>query len=298
MKKKPPAPASNAKKRPAKSTAWLWVLFFLALAVSLGIWFVLTRQPPQPTKRVFPEETLAWDKTRAEKDLVFGGLPKFTTPRSDLLVLRNQAFVSGYCEEFKNPLWVSYRVDQAFSASAPKRPPRFLVDSRTRSRINQNAYKNSGYDRGHMAPNFAIASRYGPLAQGETFLMTNIVPQKPDLNRKLWEKLERLEVDYSNRHLKIWVMVGPIFDDDRQTMNSGIEIPDAFYKILLDEQENTRELRFLSFLIPQSVRGNEPLQQFLTSVDEIERQTGLDFFWALNDPHEEFLEGQVPKALW
>jgi endonuclease G len=94
------------------------------------------------------------------------------------------------------------------------------------------------------------------------------------------------------------VVTGPIFDEDRERMASGIEIPDAFYKIIFDENEQTRELRFLPFLIPQDVRGTESLNTFLTSIDTIEQQTGFDFFWALNDPHEDFLEALSPKTLW
>jgi hypothetical protein len=36
---------------------------------------------------------------------------------------------------------------------------------------------------------------YGPKAQLETFLMSNVVPQRPNLNQKMWEQLEEIEID-------------------------------------------------------------------------------------------------------
>jgi hypothetical protein len=36
----------------------------------------------------------------------------------------------------------------------------------------------------------------------------------------------------------------------------------------------------------------------LTSIDEIEKLTGLDFFWALSDEAESRLESAVPAKLW
>ncbi len=56
------------------------------------------------------------------------------------------------------------------------------MDTLTIAKVTHNDYTHSGYDRGHMAPNYAIATRYGQEAQKETFLMSNIVPQLGNLN--------------------------------------------------------------------------------------------------------------------
>jgi hypothetical protein len=49
-----------------------------------------------------------------------------------------------------------------------------------------------GFDRGHMTPNFAIASQYGSLAQLETFLITNISPQKNAAQSRLLAKARKI----------------------------------------------------------------------------------------------------------
>jgi hypothetical protein len=43
----------------------------------------------------------------------------------------------------------------------------------------------------------------------------------------------------------------------------------------------------LAFIMPQEVAGDEALGGFLTSVDEVERQTGLDFLADLPDDVED-----------
>jgi hypothetical protein len=51
-----------------------------------------------------------------------------------------------------------------------------------------NDYRNSGYDKGHLCP---AADRSASREDMDaTFLMTNIAPQAPALNRGPWEKLE------------------------------------------------------------------------------------------------------------
>jgi endonuclease G len=54
----------------------------------------------------------------------------------------------------------------------------------------------------------------------------------------------------------------------------------------------------LAFIVPQTIRGNESLSQFVTSIDTIEAQTGLDFFSDLDDVIEDRLEASVEPQAW
>src|SRR5690606_812364 len=114
-----------------------------------------------------------------DKSILYGGTPRPTAgPDAALLrTLVNRAYIVGYNDARGNPAWAAYRVrDLAAPASAPPRPDKFEIDRRTAARVSPDAYTGSGYDRGHLAPNFAIATRYGAAAQEETFLMSNITP--------------------------------------------------------------------------------------------------------------------------
>jgi endonuclease G, mitochondrial len=230
----------------------------------------------------------------ADVSSLYAGVPKSS---EEIRILENPGFVVGYSDARENPLWVAFRLFPVTSTQTERRPSRFRTDSRTAARVRHADYTNSGYDRGHMAPNYAIATRYGRAAQLETFLMSNICPQRPTLNRQVWRRLEeRVANGYANDLGEIWVVTGPIFDADRELLPTGVEIPDMFYQIILDELEG--KPRALAFIVGQDVGSRFPLESFLVSVDAVERATGIDFFHELEDATERALEEPVPQALW
>ncbi|MFZ5950057.1 MAG: DNA/RNA non-specific endonuclease [Candidatus Rifleibacteriota bacterium] len=251
-------------------------------------------QPPVTGPFACPVEPALAEATRNTGNHVYGGIPSST--KAQVAVLKNLGYYSGYCDKKRNPLWVAYKIDGDKLVHNLKRPGGFKVDLRTSSRINPNDYKASGYDRGHLAPNSAIASQYGKDAQLETFLMSNIVPQSPELNRKIWQKLEKLELEYAQNLETVWVITGPVFDDHLQYIKNQVEVPDALFKILFDEQKGT--VRTMAFLVPQSVSGQDRIDKFLTSIDEIEKLTGLDFLAPLSDQNEDRLEAGTANRLW
>ena len=88
--------------------------------------------------------------------------------------------------------------------------------------------------------NHAIALLYGKEAQQETFLMTNITPQKPSLNQKLWEHLEEIELEtFAPKFKELWIYTRPLFDVKTMQLKSShrVEIPDAFYKIYWNQRQ-------------------------------------------------------------
>lgn len=242
----------------------------------------------------------------ARPAMVYLGIPKahdWKQPLTWSRILRNGGFITGYSDLRGNPLWVCYQL-RPVPNNAPyyKRPSQFSTDWRNLTHITHDTYNYSGYDRGHMAPNYAISRLYGRLAQLDTFLMTNITPQTPHLNRKLWERLEEVEIDdFTKEFGTIWVYTGPVFDHKIERLKSSlrVEVPDAFYKIYLTPQ--TKEGPFpkmLAFIMPQQVQGNEPLNRFVVSVNEVERKTGFDFFPDMEDILEEKLESSIDPSAW
>ncbi|MFH1021807.1 MAG: DNA/RNA non-specific endonuclease [Planctomycetota bacterium] len=209
--------------------------------------------------------------------------------------LTNTGYVVGYDNTRKDPAWVAFCHRTASSQHIP-RPEKFMVDNRTTAKVASENYTRSGYDRGHMAPNYAIGICFGPKAQMETFLMSNICPQKPDCNRKTWKRLEEKVVEYGRRFQEVWEITGPVFGSHPGRLRGGVEIPEAFYKILLNEDGG--KIRVMAFVVPQSVTGTEPLERFLTRVDKTEKETGLDFFWELPDEVENVLEATNPGRVW
>ncbi|MBM3844395.1 MAG: hypothetical protein FJ397_14240, partial [Verrucomicrobia bacterium] len=85
---------------------------------------------------------------------IYGGLPNASNYGHPVLVLTNAAYLTGYCEARRNPAWVAFSVGSISIGSTAKRPSKFTTDTRTRSATHDD-FTGSGFDRGHMAPNYA-----------------------------------------------------------------------------------------------------------------------------------------------
>jgi len=230
-------------------------------------------------------------------DLAYAGYPsqgfKIT---GRVNVLENRGYASGYSESMKNPLWVSYRIFDVPKLVSGKRSG-FKIDHRTRSKVRTGDYTHSGFDRGHMAPNFGIATRYGSEGQKETFLMSNIIPQNPSVNRGLWKEIEmRVAKRYGRYFSEVWVITGPVFQEPVRKMESGVPIPSHYYKIIVDEHQG--DLRAMTFLIEEDCPPWTRFKKRLVSIDDIEFRTGLDFFPDLKEEVQVQLESEAATRLW
>jgi endonuclease G len=227
----------------------------------------------------------------------YAGVPQPVLGRTPLRVLANTGYVVGYSDELGNPLWAAYRVRDAEPREPASRPDEFVVDMRTVARIDPDVYTRSGYDRGHLAPNFVMATHFGSQAQRETFLMSNIMPQKHGLNAGLWKQLEqRIAKNYPGRFGEVWVLAGPVFGARPEKLRRRVAVPEACYMIVVDEGEG--RVRAQAFLLPQEPPEKAALADYLTNIDEIERRTGLDFLSELPDPAESVLEARAVERVW
>jgi endonuclease G len=229
----------------------------------------------------------------------FGGQPQATDGR-EIRVLGNRAYDVGWDVAAGVPAWVTYRVFRTEGRSAPPRPEGFRVDPRLENGPVPTVYHGSDFDRGHLAPNYAIGLCYGPEAQAETFWMTNVVPQRPALNRGRWRALEGRVMGRLTLVLEtVWVTVGPLYEGVawRRTLPGGPPIPDAFFAVLLDERPDGR-VRALALRLPQGADERGPWQQWLTSVNALETESDLDFFPTLSPEAQSALEQRTPPRFW
>jgi endonuclease G len=285
------------RRPPSKPTAWPMIL--AAALVIVGVYLALgwyQRRQDAGTPLEQTAELVSDDR------LIFGGAPRAGPGAGDEVrctVLRNQGYVAGYSDWRRDPLWVCYRV---FHVAAPfdfPRPGGFSPDPRTAARVKDGDYAGSGYQRGHMAPNASIMREFGKDAQRETFLLSNICPQSPELNERVWERLEADERKYADRFEEVWVIDGPVFGDlnggATARLASGIAVPSAFYKILIDEEGQAGgQPRVFAVIMPQNVKGTELPQEFLTTVSEIQKETHLDFLWKLDAQ----TQGELERTKW
>jgi endonuclease G len=238
--------------------------------------------------------------------LCYGGDPAAVGADRAITLLDKSFFRIGYDEDRANPAWVCYAIGPATDLTAyPTK--RFLKDTDTAAGVVHDDCTNSGFDRGHMAPRFAISSRHGKPGNDATFIMSNVCPQFHDLNDGHWGDLEewiagakrgsRFLPGWADEYQRAWVIVGPIFEGDRPTLpDTAVQVPSGFYGIVVDEHEG--EPRVLAFIMPH-VDAREPeLVPFLRTVREIETVTGLDFLSGLPDAVENVVETSQATALW
>ena len=167
----------------------------------------------------------AYEVKVARPALLYQGEPKavvVANPDTWFRTLRNHGFILGYSDLRGNPLWVEYAL-APIAENMPhlKRPSHFSADWRSINQLNNDSYQHSGFDRGHMAPNYAMSQLYGKQGQYDSFLMTNITPQKAKLNQRVWQRLEEVEITYFAKSLgKVWVITGPVFDKNIERLSS------------------------------------------------------------------------------
>lgn len=150
-------------------------------------------------------------------------------------ILTGRYFTIGYSWYFRQAKWALEIVkpNARFTWEA-ERSDNFRPDIRLprRFRAGLNAYANSGYDRGHLV---ASANQDELEVQNsETFLLSNMCPQKPGLNRGKWRELEEAVRKLNERPeiLETYVLSAPVFFFDqvvesigREDEDNGIDIP-------------------------------------------------------------------------
>jgi len=304
-----PRPPSRGQSKSADRPLPIFPLLLVALLLALVIYAVWVRL--KLAKR--PSETAEGPRSAAgsvlEPDrVIYGGEPRAqkSDARLNVMVLKNKAYTVGYSEMRRDPLWSAYHVVKREPPFVLPRPKgEFLTDTRVPRPVTHHDYTDSGFDRGHMTPNSVIAKCFGAEAQRETFLMTNICPQAPNLNREVWEKLEKDEIDWGWRFGEVWVMDGPIFPDVMdpskgvKKLKSGVSLPEAFYKIVIRDPSGGRGvgLEVLAVIMPQDVKGTELPAQFTRRIRDIEERTGLEFLWKLPEGQRRQLE-MMAHPLW
>jgi endonuclease G len=239
-----------------------------------------------------------YDTEPPSGSVTFAGTPaRVGAPApEDIRVVDRGEFAIGWSDSLRHPVWCAYHVRRDARHPADKRPS-FTKDPSVPAAPSPGEYTRSNYDRGHMAPNYAIATRYGKDAQKLTFKMSNIAPQTPELNRGVWRDVEHRIADlWTARYGEIWVVVGCISRGNEKIGQTGIDVPTDYYQVIM--AQDGMDVRALAVLIPQSVGWGAWAARHIVSIDELEEMTGLDFNPNLESFIQSPLEAETPTRLW
>lgn len=227
----------------------------------------------------------------------FHGYPSGTPLTNDLIIRDNYALSNNDTTKFAD--WVAYRLNKSTVEGESntrrnwKADP-WLDDNET---LEPEDYRKAsatlGTDRGHQAP---LASFKGTNNAEETNYLSNITPQKKNLNQGAWVKLEtKIRNLVSQSEQPIYVMTGVINGNNTMRLPEADEphiIPSAYWKIVaMQEKDNEpTTIKTASFIFSQDTPRDADLLDHVVTINDIEKHTGLDFLRELDDVLEEKLE--------
>ena len=255
------------------------------------------------------------------KEFLLYGLPGATGE-----LLCRTGFALAHDATTKTPVWVAQRMTPERLVNRVTRTDRFAADPDLPpgKRAELEDYRGSGYDRGHMAP--AADMRWSVQAMEESFYLSNMAPQVgPGMNRGVWAEIESTIRRWVSQRGELFIFTGPIVAqaDMKAVPNkavpkaelaaqqrvsgaalenkapayigpNAVAVPTHFYKVVFDPIR----VEAIAFVVPNAPHANRKIDEFITSVRDIEARTGLDFLNRINPAVQALIEETVAPALW
>ena len=168
-------------------------------------------------------------------------------------------------------------------------------------RWSDDLFVRSGYDHGHICP--SADRQYSKEANYQTFHMTNMQPQRNAFNTKLWAVMEQKVRDVTPTPIgdTLYVCKGGTIDNESQILTrikGKMIVPKYFYMaLLLKKGDQYSAFAFWAEHI-NADHSNDPLKDYVITIDELEQRTGIDFFCNLPDDIENKVERSVAYNYW
>lgn len=218
--------------------------------------------------------------------------------KQEMLLFKSQ-FIISYNIGNLCPNYVCWSLTPSRAKGKVQRSNKFHADitMNARNSVESFDYNGSGYDRGHMCP--AGDNKNTIKAMDESFTMTNICPQNHQLNTGMWNDLEVQCRDWAKNYGTLYICCGPIFDSSTpktigKRKNVKIAVPDRFFKVILTLG---RVPKAIGFIYPNRACEGD-MRDYAVSVDQVEKETGMDFFYQLDDKQEDALERTYNPSAW
>ncbi len=214
------------------------------------------------------------------------------------LIIRPQ-YAANYRPTLGGPEWVAWNLNADWYGDVERYEGNFITDTSLPSgmiRIKHSDYTNSGYDRGHLVRS---EERTKTIEDNKsTFILTNIIPQTPELNRNTWLELEYYcEKLCKEQNKELYIYAGGHYPPTPATINNIIAIPDSCFKIIAILERGQTHLDItpstpiIAVMMPNDFDVKfHPWEDFKTTVRQIENSTGIDFFTALPQSLQDAIE--------
>jgi endonuclease G len=229
------------------------------------------------------------------QDVIFGAIPD-ANPNE--IKICHASYLSASNTVTKTPDWIAYHLTAQHLAPQQntRRTEYFCPDPclmpGQRAELSDYAGLFPNFNRGHMSP--ASDNKWNSVAYKECYFLSNILPQNPENNGGIWQKLESYTDSWAKVNNDLYIIDGPVYDYNgvqHQVVGAGkLWAPAALFKIIYMPSRK----QVLSFIIPNQNISPSELSNYLTSINTINRLTGLNLFSDL--PSD--LKAQVPSSLW
>lgn len=285
-------------------------IIFLASLLSMTSLTVSCRQHRTPKIITFDRTTKANDNRSKEKtknkknirqEILYIADSLFhiciPAPLSDYpeQIIKRKAYITSYNKENNIPNWVAWHLIAEHTDGIVKRNGGYQEDvSVPLPRATEEDYKGSGWSHGHMCP--AADNKWDEEAMRESNLFTDICPQNRSLNSGLWNKIEQDCRRWAKKYGDVYIVCGPVLlNRTHETIGENkVVVPEAFFKVVLCLNGSPKAIGF----IIKNNEGEKKRDQYINTVDDVERITGIDFFPALPDEIENEVEAHANIEDW
>ncbi|WP_247237772.1 DNA/RNA non-specific endonuclease [Telluribacter sp. SYSU D00476] len=214
-----------------------------------------------------------------------------TTSAENFLMLKEE-FAISYNRTKRHANWVAWELSKEWLGSSDRqdnfRPDPALPGGWYKAVTSD--YTGSGFDRGHLCPSADRTS--SDEANAATFLMTNIIPQAPALNRESWAQLEEFCRSLAQKDYRLYIIAGTYGTGGEgsagtaTTIRNGINVSLHNYKVIVaipgggGIEQVSANTPVIAVDMPnrQGLVDNKKWTDFITTPEDIEKVTGARFF--------------------
>lgn len=140
--------------------------------------------------------------------------------------------------------------------------------------------------------------RWDEQAMSESFYLSNMIPQVGvGMNRGIWKDLEGKVRLWALERGELYIYTGPIYADSAKPKTIGsnkVGVPSHIYKIIFDPIK----IEAIAYIMPNKKLKTKDMPNYIVSIREIEKKTGLNFLSTLNQRVQDVVEGGKAVGGW
>lgn len=216
---------------------------------------------------------------------------KYGAPSHSGQLLCRLAYAASYNVAHKTPDWVAYHLTEMEIHGNFLRTGDFRPDPEVKPSGSAHVadFRHHGVVPGQLVPSKDMV--WSARAMAESYLLSSVVPMNAGMADSIWKSLQRKVREIVQTRGELYIVAGPIYDhpSPKTVGPDHVAVPDAFFEIVFDPVH----VQAIAFIIPNRPEPAQNLPNFITSVQAVEKRTGMNFLSQLDDPVENLVESKA-----